>query len=53
MMIGAELGREDTVRFPTTAIGRDLEPFNVRTDLGLDSTDGEKNIIHLGLKVNK
>jgi hypothetical protein len=52
-VIDADFGREDTVRFPTTAIGRDLKPFNVRTDPELDSTDGEKNIIHLGLKVNK
>jgi hypothetical protein len=53
MMFGAELGREDTVRFPATAFGRGLEPLDARTDPEPDSTDGEKNIIHLGLKVNK
>ncbi|MCI80100.1 hypothetical protein A2U01_0101371, partial [Trifolium medium] len=32
VVIGAELGRRITIRSPATAIGKGLEPLDVRTD---------------------
>jgi hypothetical protein len=32
VVIGVELGRDDHSSIPTTAIGRRLEPFDIRID---------------------
>jgi hypothetical protein len=38
MVIDAEFGRKDHNSIPTTAIKKELEPFNFRTDPEPDST---------------